>query len=77
MTVATLTELMVVRARPWVTLDGAAAPVIQGVAQAAVTAEAHEDEAVMALTTDGPVPGEVIDEIASGEGFFDGRGVDL
>jgi hypothetical protein len=31
----------------------------------------------MALTTDAPVPDGVIEEIASAEGFFVGRGVDL
>jgi D-3-phosphoglycerate dehydrogenase len=33
--------------------------------------------AVMAVTTDGPVPAEVIDEIVSGEGFITGRAVAL
>ena len=33
--------------------------------------------AVMAVTTDGPVPAEVIDEIVSGEGFIMGRAVAL
>ena len=46
------------------------------IVSAAVGAEASH-EAVMALTTDAPVPPEVIDEIASGEGFFAGRAVDL
>ena len=31
----------------------------------------------MAMTTDAPVPDEVIEQIATGSGFFDGRGVDL
>ena len=47
------------------------------IVSAAVGAEASGDEAVMALTTDGPVPDAVIEEIASGEGFYIGRGVDL
>ncbi len=47
------------------------------IVSAAVGAEASRDEAVMALTTDAAVPPEVIDEIASGEGFFAGRAVDL
>jgi D-3-phosphoglycerate dehydrogenase / 2-oxoglutarate reductase len=47
------------------------------IVSAAVGAEASGDEAVMALTTDAPVPDAVIGEIASGEGFHDGRAVDL
>ena len=47
------------------------------IVSAAVGAEASADEAVMALTTDGPVPAAVIEEIAAGEGFFVGRAVDL
>jgi D-3-phosphoglycerate dehydrogenase / 2-oxoglutarate reductase len=47
------------------------------IVSAAVGAEASGEEAVMALTTDAPVPDAVIDAIASGEGFFVGRGVDL
>jgi D-3-phosphoglycerate dehydrogenase len=47
------------------------------IVSAAVGAEASGEEAVMALTTDGPVPDEVIAEIVAGEGFFVGRGVDL
>jgi D-3-phosphoglycerate dehydrogenase len=47
------------------------------IASAAVGAEEPAAEAVMALTTDGPVPPEVIDEIAAGEGFIAGRAVDL
>jgi len=31
----------------------------------------------MAITTDGPVPREVIDEIVAGQGFFAGRSVTL
>ena len=33
--------------------------------------------AAMAITTDGPVPREVIDEIVAGQGFFAGRSVTL
>jgi D-3-phosphoglycerate dehydrogenase len=47
------------------------------IVSAAVGAEEGEREAVMALTTDAPVPNGVVDEIASGEGFFLGRAVDL
>ena len=47
------------------------------IVSAAVGAEEAEHEAVMALTTDGPVPASVIDEIASLDGFFAGRAVDL
>ena len=47
------------------------------IVSAAIGAEAGEHEAVMALTTDGPVPPEVIDEIARQDGFFAGRAVDL
>jgi D-3-phosphoglycerate dehydrogenase len=47
------------------------------IVSAAVGAEASGDEAVMALTTDAPVPAGVIDEISTGEGFFVGRAVDL
>jgi D-3-phosphoglycerate dehydrogenase / 2-oxoglutarate reductase len=47
------------------------------IVSAAVGAEAREHEAVMALTTDAPVPQNVIDEIASSDGFFVGRAVDL
>jgi len=46
------------------------------IVSAAVGAEAG-DEAVMALTTDAPVPLEVIDAIAGGDGFFAGRAVEL
>lgn len=46
------------------------------IVSAAVSAEEAE-EAVMALTTDAPVPPSVIDEIAAGEGFFAGRAIDL
>jgi len=47
------------------------------IVSAAVGATEGEREAVMALTTDAPVPPEVIDEIAAQEGFFAGRAVDL
>jgi D-3-phosphoglycerate dehydrogenase len=38
---------------------------------------ADEGEAVMALTTGGPVPRTVVDEIVAGEGFLAGRAVSL
>jgi D-3-phosphoglycerate dehydrogenase len=47
------------------------------IVSAAVGAGADGEQAVMALTTDAPVPEGVIDEIVSGEGFFAGRAVDL
>jgi D-3-phosphoglycerate dehydrogenase / 2-oxoglutarate reductase len=47
------------------------------IVSAAVGAEAREHEAVMALTTDAPVPNGVVDEIAGGDGFFVGRAVDV
>jgi D-3-phosphoglycerate dehydrogenase len=48
------------------------------IASAAVGAEASgQGEAVMALTTDAPVPQEVIDEIVSGNAFSVGRAVSL
>jgi D-3-phosphoglycerate dehydrogenase len=47
------------------------------IVSAAVGAGAKGDEAVMALTTDAPVPGELIDAIAGGEGFFAGRAIEL
>jgi D-3-phosphoglycerate dehydrogenase len=47
------------------------------IVSAAVGAEAKAEEAVMALTTDGPVAQDVIDAIASGDGFFIGRAVNL
>jgi D-3-phosphoglycerate dehydrogenase len=46
------------------------------IASAAVGAEAG-DEAVMAVTTDAPVPDELIAEIAKLDGFHDGRAVNL
>ena len=47
------------------------------IVSAAVGAEASREEAVMAMTTDAPVPDAVIDEIAAQDGFFDGRAIDL
>jgi len=47
------------------------------IVSAAVGAEAAADEAVMALTTDAPVPTQVVEEIAGGDGFFEGYAVDL
>lgn len=44
---------------------------------AAVGAEEGAHEAVMAVTTDGPVPQRLIDEITGLEGFYDGRAVSL
>ena len=44
---------------------------------AAVGAEVGADEAAMAITTDGPVPPEVIAEITAMEDFHEGRAVDL
>ena len=44
---------------------------------AAVGAEVGAHEAVMAVTTDGPVPPEVIEEIKGLDDFYDGRAVDL
>ena len=46
------------------------------IVSAAVGAEAS-DEAVMALTTDAPVPAAVVDEIAGTDGFAEGYAVDL
>jgi D-3-phosphoglycerate dehydrogenase / 2-oxoglutarate reductase len=47
------------------------------IVSAAVGAETSGAEAVMALTTDAPVPAAVIDEIASGDSFSVGRAVEL
>jgi D-3-phosphoglycerate dehydrogenase len=44
---------------------------------AAVGAEEGADEAVMAVTTDGPVPQKVIDQIKALDDFYDGRAVNL
>jgi D-3-phosphoglycerate dehydrogenase len=44
---------------------------------AAVGASEGADEAVMAVTTDAPVPQQVVDEIAALDGFYDGRAVNL
>ena len=37
----------------------------------------EEGLAVMAVTTDAPVPQQVVEEIAAGEGFVEGRTVSL
>ena len=47
------------------------------IVSAAVGAEALEHEAVMALTTDAPVPDGVVEQIATGDGFHVGRAVDV
>jgi D-3-phosphoglycerate dehydrogenase len=47
------------------------------IASAAVGAEEDADNAVMAVTTDGPVPDELIQEIVALDGFHDGRAVSL
>ena len=47
------------------------------IASAAVAAEHGAEEAVMAVTTDAPVPQEVIDEITALEDFHSGRAVDM
>jgi D-3-phosphoglycerate dehydrogenase len=47
------------------------------IVSAAVGAEANPEQAVMALTTDAPVPAKVVEEIASADGFYAGRAVDL
>jgi D-3-phosphoglycerate dehydrogenase / 2-oxoglutarate reductase len=47
------------------------------IASAAVGAEASGGRAVLALTTDAPVPEEVLDEILDLDGFQAGRAVDL
>ena len=47
------------------------------IVSAAVGAEANPEQAVMALTTDAPVPDEVVEEIAAADGFDAGRAVDL
>jgi D-3-phosphoglycerate dehydrogenase len=47
------------------------------IASAAVGAEASGGQAVLALTTDAPVPDEVLDEILRLDGFAAGRAVDL
>jgi D-3-phosphoglycerate dehydrogenase len=47
------------------------------IASAAVGAEESGDQAVLALTTDAPVPQGVLDEIMRLEGFHTGRAVDL
>ncbi len=47
------------------------------IASAVVSGDAGPEEAVMALTTDGPVPEPVIAEIACLDDFYDGRAVNL
>jgi D-3-phosphoglycerate dehydrogenase len=47
------------------------------IASAAVGAETSGERAVMVLTTDAPVPPDVIDSIADQDGFVAGRAVDL
>jgi D-3-phosphoglycerate dehydrogenase len=47
------------------------------IVSAAVGAEESGDQAVLALTTDGPVPEELLDEILQLDGFHSGRAVDL
>jgi D-3-phosphoglycerate dehydrogenase len=47
------------------------------IVSAAVGAEANPEQAVMALTTDAPVPPQVVEQIASADGFYVGRAVDL
>jgi predicted regulator of amino acid metabolism with ACT domain len=42
-----------------------------------VGAEASGDDAVLALTTDAPVPDELLDEILKLEGFRAGRAIDF
>ncbi len=47
------------------------------IASAAVGAESSGGEAVLALTTDAPVPDELLDEILKLDGFHAGRAVDF
>jgi D-3-phosphoglycerate dehydrogenase len=47
------------------------------IVSAAVGAEDASDEAVMALTTDAPVPAGVVEEIAGGDGFAEGHAIDF
>ena len=47
------------------------------IVSAAVGAESSSAEAVMALTTDAPVPDDVVEAIAGGDGFAEGYAVDL
>ena len=47
------------------------------IASAAVGAAASREQAVLALTTDAPVPQEVLQEILQRDDFYDGRAVDL
>ena len=47
------------------------------IVSAAVGAEGDAPQAVMALTTDAPVPAEVVNEIAGREDFDAGKAVDF
>ncbi len=47
------------------------------IVSAAVGAEANPEQAVLALTTDAPVPASVVEEILRLNGFYAGRAVDL
>jgi D-3-phosphoglycerate dehydrogenase / 2-oxoglutarate reductase len=47
------------------------------IGSAAVGAEASGDEAVLALTTDAPVPDELLAEILKLDGFHAGRAIDF
>jgi D-3-phosphoglycerate dehydrogenase len=51
------------------------------IVSAAVGRQADDDstdhEAVMVVTTDGPVPGDVVDAVVAGDGFSGGRAITL
>jgi D-3-phosphoglycerate dehydrogenase len=47
------------------------------IASAAVGAEESGEQAVLALTTDAPVPDVLLDEILQLDGFHAGRAIDL
>ena len=47
------------------------------IVSAAVGAESDAPEAVMALTTDAPVPPEVVEEITGRDDFHGGKAVDF
>jgi D-3-phosphoglycerate dehydrogenase len=47
------------------------------IGSAAVGAESSGDEAVLALTTDAPVPDELMEEITALDGFHGGRAIDF
>ena len=47
------------------------------IGSAAVGAEASGEDAVLALTTDAPVPDELLEEILKLEGFHAGRAIDF